>query len=215
MYGEMFADMFWGFCQGDERKFQEAVSLVFDTVVADKEHANLGAKVCLKIKEKEEAEGSKFFKSLIRCFQKEFQKKAETRSVSIEAWLSIFSFMGEVYSTIFIKGQPIIVLGKAIYSTMNFLLELPDCDDDEVECICSVLKLCGAHLEVADATTMRTIVDTLRKKLISKRSTCRLRCVVLQVLELRAMGWNDPQKLLDEFYIDGLQDAIVEDEVGS
>ena len=210
-YGSTFADMFWEFC-ADEEKFQEALTLITDTTVADREYVHLGSMVCKMITERQE--GGHFRQSLMRWFQQEFQVKAETRSVSIEKWLSTFTFMCEIYSCVYVAGQPIAVLGRAIYSSIDFLLQQSDCDDDEIDCICMALKLCGAQLEAADAGKMGNLIDVLRKKIISKGSSCRMRCIGLEVLELRAMGWNDPQNTLGNFYVDGLMDAIVEDEVG-
>ena len=212
MYGGMFAEMFWGYCV-DEQRLQQAVALIFDTPVAEREYVHLGVMVCQKIREQDEA--SRFTKALLFHFQKNFSKKNEIRAVSIEAWLAIFAFMCDVYSCVLTdSGRPIGILGRAICSTIDYLLNLKDCVDDEIECICSGLKLCGGHLEAAEGESMKKTIDTLRRKVLSKNSSCRVRCLIMEVLELRAMGWIDPQKSLEDFYIDGLQDAIVEDEVG-
>lgn len=212
MYGDMFVEMFRGYCV-DEARLQQAVALIFDTTVADREYVHLGVMVCQKIKEQDKT--SRFTKALLLHFQKNFSKKNEIRAISIEAWLAIFAFMCDVYSCILTdSGQPISVLGRAIFSTIDYLLSLKDCVDDEIECICSSLKLCGALLEAAQGESMKKTIDALRRKVLMKNSSCRVRCLIMEVLELRAMGWKDPQKSLEDFYIDSLQDAIVEDEVG-
>ena len=54
----------------------------------------------------------------------------------------------------------------------------------------------------------------LRYMVISKKSSCRTRCLAMEVLEFRCMGWSDPDKRLDDFYVDALVDAIAEDELG-
>ena len=209
-YGATFAKMFWEFCS-DEERFQEAVMLIIDTTVTDRDYVHLGVQVCQLIME--EAQGVKFRQALMRWFQQEFRAKAETRAISIEKWLSIFAFMCEMHSCVLVGGQPITVLGRAIYTGIDFLLEQPDKHDDEIECICSSLKLSGQNLETIDRSKMDRLVDKLRTIAISKTSSCRVRCLVIEVLELRAMGWNDAEKTLEQFYIDGLMDAIVQDEV--
>ena len=203
--------MFWDFCK-DEDKFLEALLLVTDTTVADREYVQLGVLVCQLIIER--GDGAQFRQALMRWFQQEFRAKAETRSVSIEKWLSVFAFMCGIYSCVHIGGQPIAVLGRAIYSSIDFLLEQPDRDDDEVDCICSSLKSCGQYLETTDRSKMDTLMDRLRTIVIAKESSCRVRCLVMEVLELHAMGWNDARKILEQFYIDGVIDAIAQDEVG-
>ena len=191
-YGDLFTSMFWSYCT-DEARLEEAVTLVFDTAVADREYVHLGLMVYLKIKEQDKA--SRFITPLLGHLQREFKRKAQIRSTSIESWLSIFTFMCEVYVHILIGGQPINVLGSAVFSTMDYILSLGDCvDDDEIECICTNLKFCGAQLESAKPESMKKIIDSLRRRLLSKNSSCRVRCVIMEVLELRAMGWKDPQK---------------------
>lgn len=209
-YGSAFADMFWEFCRNEE-KFQEALTLVTDTTIADRDYVHLGVRVCKLIIDRED--GGKFRHALMKWFQQEYLAKAETRSVSIEKWLSIFSFMCGIYSSIFVGGQPISVLGRAIYSTIEFLLDQADTQDDEIDCICSSLKECGQYLEAADGSKMGNVIDKFRTIVCSKKSSCRVRCLLLEVLELRAMGWTDPQKTLEQFYVDGLMDAIAQDEV--
>ena len=211
-YGGVFADMFWEFSR-DEEKFQEAVALITDTTVADREYVHLGVRVCQLLLEREE--GPRFRGALMRWFQQEFRAKAETRGVSIEKWLSVFAFMCEIHSCVLVSGQPIVVLGKAIYSSIEFLLEQPDRDDDEIDCICSSLKLCRKSLETTDRSKMDRLMDSFRSIVISKESTCRVRCLVLEILELRAMGWTDSDRRLEMFYVDGLMDAVAQDETGS
>ena len=211
IYGDTFAGMFWEFCRDDSR-FQEAVTLITDTTVADRDYVHLGTLVCQQIMEK--GDGAKFRHALMKWFQQEFKAKAETRTVSIEKWLSIFAFMCEIYSCVLVGEQPIAVLGRAVYSSIDFLLEQADRDDDEIDCICSSLKLCGQSLEKTDKSKMDSLMDRFRTIVISKGTTCRVRCLLLEVLELQAMGWSDARKTLEQFYVDGLMDAIAQDEVG-
>ena len=211
-YGSTFTNMFWEFCSNEE-KFEEALTLITDTTVADRDYVHLGVLVCQLIIEREQ--GTRFRDALMRWFQQQFRAKAGIRAQSIEKWLSIFTFMCNVYSRVLVGEQPIAVLGRAVYTGINFLLEQPDRHDDEIECICSCLKLCGLNLEATDRGMMDRLVDSFRTIVISKESSCRVRCLLLEVLELRAMGWSDEGKKLEQFYIDGLMDAIAQDEVGT
>lgn len=223
MYGDTFADMVLGYSTNDER-LQEAVDLIFDTTVSDRQYAELGAKICANIVMGSSADGSEtdakssaranFRKALLGRFQVEYKNKEATRANSIETWLSIFAFLCEVYMQIKAGNEPIKVVGKAILSTINYLLNLPDVVDDEVEAVCMYTKLCGKQLETAEPSQVENLMVTLRTKVISKKSSSRTRCLVMEVLELRCMGWSDPDKKLDDFYVDALLDAIAEDELG-
>lgn len=218
VYGNKFADMVLGFSSSEARA-QAAVELVFETTVESKETAELGARVCERVvlggsnPQSKAKESEQFRKLLLGSFQKEFLRRAETRKRSIEAWLAVFSFLCEVYVRVKVSNEPVKVVGGAILSSAQFLLELPDVDDDEVDCVCSCLKLCGRFLESQKKTELDKVVCLLRSKVISSGSRCRVRCVVLELLEYRLMGWSDRGGELALYYSDAVADAIAEDEL--
>ena len=225
-YGGMFADMVLDYSV-NERKLQEAVGLIFDTTVRDRDNAEFGAKVCEKIAmppsgteggvdlepEAKSAIRAEFRKALLAKFHSEYKKKEQLRTHSIESWLSVFAFLCEVYARIKVGGKPIIIIGKAIITTTDFLMNLDDVDDDEIDCICTSMKICGKYLEQQSPQEVKKLVNLLRTRVISPKTSCRVRCLILEVLELRQMKWEDPDKTLDEFYADGLFDAIAQDAV--
>lgn len=222
-YGDMFADMVIGYCS-NERRMQEAVNLIFETTCKDREFAPLGAKICRRIVEQpvghqEPADKTDtrntFRKTLLQRFQAEYKNKQSIRAVSIETWLAIFAFLYELFLRVQVQGQPIKVVGSAILSTISWLLQLEDCDDDELECVCLCLKLAGHLLEQINKDQVKNIARLLRAKAINRKSTSRVRCLVLEVLEYRAFGWKDPEGELDQFYCDALPDAIAEDELST
>jgi len=222
LYCGAFTDMVLGYST-NERRLQEAVDLLFETTVSNREHAELGAKICAGIamspaggseEESKSAIRANFLKALLGRFQTEYKKKEETRENSIETWLTIFSFLCEVYIRIKIGNEPIKVIGKAILSTIEYFFNLPDIDDDEVEAVCTYLKLCGKHLDALNQPQIEKLIVKLRSMVISKKSSCRTRCLAMEVLEFRCMGWSDPHKRLDDFYVDALVDALAKDELG-
>lgn len=219
-YGDMFADMLLDFAT-DEGKMNGAVNLIFDTTIKSRDYSSLGSKVCQKIvtptgpnePEPKSAKRTHFRKILMTRFQTEYKKKDATRKVSIEAWLSIFSFLCEIFNHIQVQGQPIAVVGKAILSTMEWLLQLQDKEDDEIDCICTYLKLCGKMLEDISKNQMMSLVKLLRTKVVTHSSSARVRCVILEVLEYRAMGWQDNDGELDSYFMDAIADATAEDDM--
>lgn len=211
-------------------KLREAVDLLFDSTVCNRDDAPLGAKVCEKIatvpapgnggggSEPEEddnaARRTEFRKALLGRFQVEFSRRAETRARSIEAWLSVFAFLCEVYARVKVADEPIKVVGKAILSAMHYLLDLEDVVDDEIDCVCTSLKLCGRHLDEQQAAAeVEKLMCSLRTRAISGKTSCRVRCLVMEVLELRQRSWEDPEGTLERFYVDALADAVAEDEL--
>lgn len=221
LYGGTFAEMVSGYSSTRE-KLQEAVDLIYDATVSDRDSAKLGAMVCEKIitssASSERAQSSfpaEFRKSLLGRFQTDFKQKDQLRSQSVESWLGIFAFLCHFYITIKIGGEPIAVMGKSILSSVDNLLQKPDVVDDEIDCICTHLKLCGAILEVKQPEQFEQVIISLRKILISPQSSCMVRCVILELVEYKHMGWKDPGKVLDKFYVDALADAVAQDELGA
>ena len=219
-YGDMFANMVLEFGSSEE-KLKEAVALVFDITVESRDNAPLGGKVCSAIAiqsnpDEPASVASKrtlFLKHLLNRFQSEFGKKNNTRRTSIEYWLSIFSFLCEVFSRVKVKGEPVKVAGRAIILCMEWLLSEEDCIEDEVECICTYLRMFGKTLEQINNELIKSVVRHLRKKAISRDSSCKTRCMILEVLEYRAMGWEDRGNELDDFYLDAIADAAAEDDL--
>lgn len=221
-YGEMFADMVLSYSRNEE-KLRAATELIFDATVqsdSGREAGALGAMVCEKIacagaaSDLETRVREDFRKILLGRFQAEHKQREITRANSIETWLCIFTFLCEVYIRVKVGNQPIKVVGKAILSNMDFLLNVPDGDDDEIDCVCSCLKLCGQSLQEQEPEQMEKLVCLLRTRVITRKSSCRVRCLIMEVLEYRLLGWKDPGKKLDNFYVDALADAEAEDELG-
>ena len=222
MYGGVFADMVLGY-SCNTSKLNDAVGLIFDATLSSRDDACWGARVCERIltvpvdgSESEELTSRRveFRKALLGRFQAEFARKAETRARSIEAWLSVFAFLCEIYTRLKVADQPIKVVGKAILSAMHYLLDLDDVVDDEIDCVCSSLKVCGHQLDKQAVDEVEKLICLLRVRVISGKTKCRVRCLILEVLELRQRGWEDPGRKLEGFYVDAIADAVAEDELG-
>lgn len=218
IHGTEFADMVLRFVDNDESKLVETVDLIFRTTVESRDYSTLGSTVCRFIADRESQDvnpgrvGASFSKKLLQRFQSELKNSKEIRAESIELWLGIFAFFCEVYCNV--KAATISVVGKAIMDHIDSMLANPDTIDDEIITICSKLKVCGKSLEEQDSQKMEDITNMLRKQVISSKSSCQRRCVIMELIELKQLGWNDSSGKLDNFYVDAITDAIVEDEVG-
>lgn len=219
IHGAEFADMVIRFAD-NESKLAKTVDLIFDTTIESRDYSKLGGTVCQLIVDRGTQDGnsstvgSDFKQKLLRRFQSELKANEEIRARSIEQWLGIFAFLCEVYFKIKVGGAPISVVGNAILKYTDKMLANPDIIDDEVDTICMKLKKCGKLLEHQDAGMMEKIITALRKQVISSKSSCQRRCVIMELIELKQLGWNDISGKLDDFYIDAITDAIVEDEIG-
>jgi len=95
----------------------------------------------------------------------------EIRGVSIEKWLGVFCFLCEVYGKIRVAGVPIKVYGVAILKLTLQMLTDEDTIDDEIDCICSKLKVCGKFLATDSPDKVENIFIEFRKQVISKESS--------------------------------------------
>ncbi len=220
IYGPEFADMVHRFVD-DESKLVNTVQLIFDSTVASRDYSKLGSGVCKIIIERGSEVGNAggivnamFLEKLLQCFQSKFRNMKEIRSKSVEQWLGIFAFFCEVYNDIRVSGQPIKVVGNAIIQKIDSMVCACDTIDDEIDAICTKLKVCGRLLEEQDSGSLERILVALRKQVITPKSSCQRRCLIMEILELKQSGWSDHKGHLDKFYVDALADAVVEDELG-
>ena len=208
-HGIEFATMVCGFATNESR-VMDAVNLIFDTIVVNKDYSCLGSKVCKLIvqggshhhraQHEINALHSVFMHQLLSRFQFEVNRMKETRSKSIELWLGIFAFLCEIYRTIQVGGEPIQVVGKAILQTVEIMLGFVDSVDEEFNCICTKMKVCGQLLEKQAPIQVEKIFDSLRQHVISDKSSCKRRCYIMELIELKQLGWTDPTGSINNFY---------------
>ena len=220
VYGDMFGDMVLDYSKKSKERLQEAVDLIFDTTVHSRDYAELGAKVCEKIaqegagdSDEKRTQRSEFRKLLLNQLHANFKNRESIRTQSIEAWLAIFAFMCEISPRLKVGDKSIMVLSKAILLAVEFLLEKEDIVSDEIDCICSSLKVCGKGIEEQCPERFEEIFTELRKRLILGKTSCQARCTILELIEFRHMQWSDPNNTLLNFYADAMADATAEDEL--
>lgn len=218
IYGTEFAGMVYRYANSEE-KVSDVVKLVFDTTIASRDYSALGSCVCDFIINKGPADtaafGSNFLRKLLNHFEPEVKNMESIRSKSIEHWLGIFAFFCEVYHNVKINDEPITLVGKSILQIMETMLSDSDTIDEEIDTICTKLKVCGRLLEDQDPVLMNNILNTLRKQVIHGKRSCQRKCLIMEVIELKQLGWADRTGSVDKFYADALADAVTEDEVGS
>ena len=219
-YGDMFADMILEFSKKGKERLEEAVELIFSTTIQSRDYASLGAKVCEKIgseragdtDDKRELRVS-FRKMLFNQLHVNFKNREAIRVQSIESWLAIFAFMCEISPRLLVGGKPFAPLSKAILSAIEFILGQENVVFDEIDCICSCLKVCGKVIEEQCSERFGEIFTELRKELIFGKRGCQARCSILELIEFRYMRWSDPNSTLIDFYADAMADATVQDEL--
>ena len=220
-YGDMFSEMVLDYSKKGKERMQEAVDLIFETTVQSRDYAALGARVCEKITQEAAGDSAEkrehraeFRRLLFVQIQGNFKNRESIRVQSIETWLAIFAFMCEVSPRVKIGDKPFTPLSKAILSAVEFLLGQEDIVFDEIDCICSGLRVCGKRIEEQCQERFEEIFTELRKKLIFGKNSCQARCSILELIEYRHMQWSDPNGTLLNFYSDAMADATAQDDLG-
>lgn len=218
-YGDVFGSMARGYLTMKPQELTAVTSLILEAAIDTKENTKLGAMVCKAIiypdnlPAEQENSAKAFRNTIIESLHKKYEEKKQIRKNSIESWLAIFSFLCDLYNCLHVpSGKALKLIGKVILEACKFMFENPDCDDDEIECMCMHLKNNGKELEEQEASDVERVVSELRTLTISRSSTERVRCVCMDLIEYRANGYSDPCNKLSDYYLVALQDAIANDE---
>lgn len=218
-FGPAFSEMAIDFVKvSPEKRTSELVSLLYSTVTSSKEHATLGARVCQEVLGSEGNADirTQIRRELLRSCQTQYRNRESIRRKSIEDWLALFSFIMELFCYLRVGGECVGALGSAVVEATLFTLDQQDLDDDELECICFRLKDIASVLEASEKTRQKftkSVVPKLRSLAISRNSSERATCMIMEFLELRARGYQDPGGEISDFYVDALTDAIASDEM--
>lgn len=218
-FGEKFGVMARNYLTKRPKEVTGVASMILEAAMDSKENTRLGAMVCKVIiypdnLPEEQADASrKFRNTIIESLHKKYEDKKQIRKKSIESWLALFSFLSDLYYCVHLpSGKAWHFIGKVILEAYKFMVDNEDCDDDEIECMCFHLKNNGKMLEEEYRQDVEHIVSELRTRVISKKSTERVRCLCLDLIEYRARGYCDPGNKLSDYYLVALQDAIANDE---
>lgn len=218
-YGPAFSEMAINFVKiSPEKRTSELVSLLYSTVTSSREHATLGARVCQEIlgPEGDVDIRTQIRRELLRTCQTQYRNRESIRRKSIEDWLALFSFIMALFCHLRVGGECVWALGGAAVEATLFTLDQKDLDDDELECICFSLKDIAPTLEASEKTSKKfskSVVPKLRSLAISRKASERATCMIMEFLEFRARGYQDPGGEISDFYVDALADAIASDEM--
>ena len=218
-HGKEFGDMIVRYIkQSPEKRAGEVASLFYQTITKSRNYSTLGGKVCAEVlnPEADKEIRALFRKELFRMCQGNYKQKEGIRKRSIEEWLGIFTFVTELYRFVRVSGTTIGALGSASREGIAFMLDSKDCTDDEVDCICTIVKSIGPMLESSDEQRKvfnDAVVNKLRTAAIRRETSENATCQILELLEFRARGYKDPAKELKDYYVEAYTDAIARDEL--
>lgn len=184
----------------NEETMRAITNTIFDQAITEPNFTYSAAKLCNHLSQSLQFAFGNFRHFLIqRCLQ-EHQRHDELLVGSDGGmYLRGFAiFVGELFSQLEIgEGKEIFrILGKSLTELLNVLLNYPT--ENNLKCVCQVLKLTGARLEdherQASEERAAPEMDKIIKKIKEITNTCyvksNIKSLLLSVVDLRASDWG-------------------------
>jgi len=166
------------------------------------------ARLCIGIIEKEEKET--FLESLINTCQELYHDRERILRQEISRWNSYISFLNQMYCLLKRKQLHFLRKYEGIAPKLVLLSLLAECCTatltsslqslSEIETVFVVLTHIGRDLETETPGRMSLLVTCLREAFLTPHLNKQIGKTVLQLIELRAAGWNLPAQAVMYYY---------------
>jgi len=166
------------------------------------------ARLCIGIIEKEEKET--FLESLINTCQELYHDRERILRQDISRWNSYISFLNQMYCLLKRKQLHFLRKYEGIAPKLVLLSLLAECctatltsslqSISEIETVFVVLTHIGRDLETETPGRMSLLVTCLREAFLTPHLNKQIGKTLLQLIELRAAGWNLPAQAVMYYY---------------
>jgi len=166
------------------------------------------ARLCIGIIEKEEKET--FLESLINTCQELYHDRERILRQDISRWNSYISFLNQMYCLLKRKQLHFLRKYEGIAPKLVLLSLLAECctatltsslqSISEIENVFVVLTHIGRDLETETPGRMSLLVTCLREAFLTPQLNKQIGKTLLQLIELRAAGWNLPAQAVMYYY---------------
>jgi len=166
------------------------------------------AKLCIGIIEKEDRET--FLESLINSCQELYHDREVVLRRDVSKWNSFITFLNEMYGMLKRKQLHFLTKYEGIPPKLVLLSLLAECctatltsslqSTAEVETMFVVLTQIGRDLEAEVPGRMSLLVTCLREAFLNPNPHPQIGKTLLQLIELRAAGWNLPAQAVMYYY---------------
>jgi len=196
-------------------KIKQVVDHLCQRTIKDSEFAPLAAKVANKLCS-EESCGNAFRGCLLKSTQENFKNRESIRGKSTREWIGLVSFICQLFNHLRTGEAPLKPLAGAVQQTMSELLKEENSagqkeeEEDEIDCFYQQFKTVGQLLESVDQGKVDDLVGQMRDTILAGKTTAKTRCLLLELLELRACQWKISSDL-ERYYSDMLADILAKD----
>jgi len=169
------------------------------------EHAS---RLCIGIIEKEEKET--FLESLINTCQELYHDRERLLRQDIHKWNSYISFLNQMYGLLKRKQLHFLRKYEGVAPKLVLLSLLAECctatltsslqSVSEIEMMFLVLTHIGRDLDTEMPGRMSLLVTCLREAFLTSHLNKQIGKTLLQLIELRAAGWNLPAQAVMYYY---------------
>jgi len=166
------------------------------------------ARLCIGIIEKEERET--FLESLINTCQELYHDRERVLREDINQWNSYISFLNNMYCLLKRKQLHFLRKYEGVAPKLVLLSLLAECCTatltstlqyiSEIETLFVVLTHIGKDLEIETPGRMSLLVTCLREAFLTSQLNKQIGKTLLQLIELRAAGWNLPAQAVMYYY---------------
>jgi len=166
------------------------------------------SRLCIGIIEKEEKET--FLESLINTCQELYHDRERLLRQDIQKWNSYISFLNQMYGLLKRKQLHFLRKYEGVAPKLVLLSLLAECCTatltssllyiSEIEILFVVLTHIGRDLENEMPGRMSLLITCLREAFLTPHLNKQIGKTLLQLIELRAAGWNLPAQAVMYYY---------------
>ncbi|XP_066293987.1 CBP80/20-dependent translation initiation factor-like [Branchiostoma lanceolatum] len=190
-------------------KLKELVRTTYNKSVEDQNFAKVGARLCGEMAT-HEVDGVKLRSEVLTRLQEDFKKKESLHASDGAVFLGFVTLLCELFGVLHINGEPMKALVGPVYDTLMELLSSKCVSNDEVLCCTMQLEHIGQTLERNDSSRMSTLMGKVRDCALGKNTTPFSRCLIMEIVERHANGWEPLPQDVSEYYSSTLEKLMSE-----
>ncbi|CAH1271220.1 CTIF [Branchiostoma lanceolatum] len=190
-------------------KLKELVRTTYNKSVEDQNFAKVGARLCGEMAT-HEVDGVKLRSEVLTRLQEDFKKKESLHASDGAVFLGFVTLLCELFGVLHINGEPMKALVGPVYDTLMELLSSKCVSNDEVLCCTMQLEHIGQTLERNDPSRMSTLMGKVRDCALGKNTSPFARCLIMEIVERHANGWEPLPQDVSEYYSSTLEKLMSE-----
>ncbi|XP_019643219.1 PREDICTED: CBP80/20-dependent translation initiation factor-like [Branchiostoma belcheri] len=180
-------------------RLKELVRTTYNKSLQDQNFARVGARLCGEMAA-HEVDGVKLRSEVLTRLQEDYKKKESLHASDQAVYLGFVTLLCQLFGVLHINGEPMKALVGPVYDTLMELLSTKCASDDEVLCCTMQLEHIGQTLEQCDPSRMSSLMKKVRDCALGKDTSPFARCLIMEVVERHANGWEPLPQDASDYY---------------